>query len=81
MTRTTVVVGVLWALSLMVVAVVVASAQAPAYTRLPEPRFFSGADVGFRVEGLHGTTPTGTVVIRVNGQWLETRSGMPSVIR
>jgi hypothetical protein len=34
------------------------------------PRVLSGADVGFRVEGLRGNTPVGQVVVRVNGQWI-----------
>ena len=42
------------------------------------PRVLSGADVGFRVEGLRGNTPVGQVVVRVNGQWIavELASGM-----
>lgn len=81
MTKTKIVVGILWALSLMVVATVVASAQARAYRPLPEPRFFTGADVGFRVEGMHGDTPTGTVVIRINDKWVEANVGAPSFVR
>jgi hypothetical protein len=81
LTKTKIVVGLLWALSLMIVAVVVASAQAHAYRPLPEPRFFTGADVGFRVEGMHGDTPTGTVVIRINDKWVEAKVGAPSVVR
>jgi|RhiMethySRZTD1v2_1073278.scaffolds.fasta_scaffold2596944_1 hypothetical protein len=73
MTKTKIVVAIVWALSLIVVAAVVASAQARAYTPLPEPRFFTGADVGFRVEGMHGDTPTGTVVIRINDKWVEAK--------
>jgi hypothetical protein len=81
MTKTKLVlVGMLWALSL-VVAVALASAQAREYRPLPEPRVFTGADIGFRVEGLHGDTPTGTVVIRINDQWVETKAGMVSVVR
>ena len=76
-----IVVGILWALSLMVVAAVVASAQARAYRPLPEPRFFTGADVGFRVEGMHGDTPTGPVVIRINDNWVEANVGAPMVVR
>jgi hypothetical protein len=81
MTKTKIVVAIVWALSLIVVAAVVASAQARAYTPLPEPRFFTGADVGFRVEGMHGDTPTGTVVIRINDKWVEAKVGAPSFVR
>ena len=78
--RTLVVVGILWALSLVIVATV-AYAQARAYTRLPEPRIFTGADVGFRLEGMHGEMPTGNLVIRVNGEWIEAKVGAPSIVR
>jgi hypothetical protein len=37
----------------------------------------SGADVGFRVEGFRGDTPSGTIVIRVNGAWVEAEIGGP----
>jgi len=76
-----VIVGVLWALSLVIVAVAVASAQAYAYRPLPEPRVFTGADVGFRVEGMTGEMPTGDVVIRINDQWVKTRLGAPTPTR
>jgi hypothetical protein len=82
MTRTKmIVVGILWALSLVVVAVAVASAQAWAYRPLPEPRVFTGAEVGFRVEGMTGEMPTGDVVIRVNDQWVKTKLGAPTPTR
>ena len=35
------------------------------------PKVMTGADVGFRVEGLRGNTPVGRVVVRVNGQWVD----------
>jgi hypothetical protein len=31
----------------------------------------SGSDLGFRVEGRRGATPTGTLVVRVDGKWVE----------
>ena len=34
------------------------------------PTVLSGPDVGFRIEGMRGSTPIGTVVVRVNGQWV-----------
>lgn len=39
------------------------------------PTVVSGADIGFRIEGVRGDTPIGTLVIRVNGQWVETDFG------
>jgi hypothetical protein len=35
------------------------------------PRVFSGAEIGFRMEGKRGDTPTGTLVIRQNNEWVE----------
>ena len=36
------------------------------------PRVMTGADIGFRVEGIRGgNTPVGTLVVRVNGEWVE----------
>jgi hypothetical protein len=81
MTRTKIVIGALWALSLVVVAVAAASAQAYAYRPLPEPRVFTGAEVGFRVEGMYGEMPTGDVVIRINDQWVKARLGAPTPTR
>lgn len=66
------VVGLVWALSLAIVGVV-AAGQARQYRTLPEPKVMSGADVGFRVEGMYGEQPAGTIVIRVNEQWVEAR--------
>jgi hypothetical protein len=42
------------------------------------PRVVTGEDLGFRVEGLRGgTTPVGTVVIRVNGEWVQAEVKLP----
>jgi hypothetical protein len=40
------------------------------YTPLPEPKVISGADLGFRLEGVAGDKPAGTLGIRVNGEWV-----------
>lgn len=63
--------GVLWLISLVAV-----SAQAPLWQPLPEPRVFFGEDVGFRVEALRGEVPTGVIVIKVNGKWVEAQVGL-----
>ena len=34
------------------------------------PTVLSGPDVGFRVEGMRGDTPVGTLVVKVNGRWV-----------
>ena len=36
------------------------------------PKVMTGADVGFRVEGIRGgNTPVGALVVKVNGEWVE----------
>ena len=41
-------------------------------------RVVTGGDVGFRVEGLRGgSTPVGTLVVRVNGEWVEAEVKLP----
>lgn len=74
-------IGCLWLVSLAAAAAA-ASAQARSYTPLTEPRVFAGADVGFRVTGMHGTEPAGTIVVRINGAWVEARvEAGPRLIR
>lgn len=42
------------------------------------PTVLAGQDVGFRISGLRGgTTPVGTVVVRVNGEWVEAELASP----
>jgi hypothetical protein len=68
--------GVVWLISL----VTVGKAQAPFWV-LPEPKVLFGDDVGFRVEGVRGKVPTGVIVIKVNGNWVEAQVGGPKPIR
>lgn len=65
---------VMWALSLVVVAVL--SSMLTAQTSR-QPRVVSGADLGFRVEGQDRLTgrPLGVLVIRINGEWVEVGAG------
>ena len=42
------------------------------------PRVMTGPDVGFRVEGIRGSTPVGTIVVQVNGQWVPADIGSPT---
>ncbi|MGE3705503.1 MAG: hypothetical protein AB7I13_09545 [Vicinamibacterales bacterium] len=46
----------------------------------PRPRIVTGEDIGFRIDGIDPRTgvPTGTLVIRVNGEWMVPGT-MPSV--
>ena len=46
------------------------TAQAVAINKVP-PKVMTGADIGFRVGGLRGDTPVGTLVVKVNGEWVE----------
>lgn len=39
------------------------------------PTVLSGPDLGFRVEGQRGGTPVGTLVVRIDGQWVEAEFG------
>jgi hypothetical protein len=50
---------------------------APGQTPLPPttaPIVVSGNDIGFRIEGQSGGNPIGTLVIRINGVWVEAKS-------
>jgi len=74
--RSWMILGIGWVVSLLAVGTV-ASAQAQLWRPVP-PRVLFGEDVGFRVEGLRGEVPSGTLVIRVNGEWVEAMVGGPS---
>ena len=70
------VIAIMWVASLAAVGVAAqGAAQVPSFRPLPEPKIMSGADVGFRVEGLYGDVPSGVVVLRVKDQWVEARIG------
>jgi len=66
--------ALLWLASLVIVAVLTSTfirAQVP----LADAPILSGSDIGFRVEGKdRAGRPTGTLMVRVNGKWIETRS-------
>jgi hypothetical protein len=40
------------------------------------PTVISGSDIGFRVDRQKGNTPVGTLVVRINGQWVEPEFAM-----
>ena len=65
----------LWVVSLVVVGVLLVSAQTP---RDPDP-VISGADIGFRPEGWKGKARTGTFVVRINGEWVEAVDAVKTV--
>ena len=78
--RRSALIAVLWMASLVGVATF-ARGQAFAYRPLPEPKVLSGDDLGFRVTGMHGEVPAGTLVVRINGDWVEVTNapGMPTI--
>lgn len=66
--RKRIIFAVLWALSLILVAVV---AHAQIVQRPVTPTILSGSDFGFRVTGRAGNNALGTFVVRINGEWVE----------
>ncbi len=79
--RTRIALVVVWLSSLLAVGTL-ASGQLRGFQfqPLPEPFIVSGDDIGFRVKGLLGGTPAGTLVIRRNGVWIEPQAApKPSV--
>jgi len=42
----------------------------------PAARIVSGPDIGFRVEGSRDGRAVGTLVVRINGQWVETAASV-----
>ena len=39
-------------------------------------RHVMGANVGFRIEAYKGDTVLGTLVVRVNGKWVDAQAGV-----
>ena len=64
--RTRLVMALLWIGSLVFVGAV-----ATAQTRRDPGPVISGADIGFRPEGWQGKARTGTWVVRINGEWVD----------
>lgn len=57
-----------WMLSL-IIAGMLGSTQAQRSGGAPQ--VLSGSDVGFRVEGTKGDVRVGTLVVRIDGRWVE----------
>ena len=62
--------ALVWAMSLAAVAIA-ASALTFAQPRLESAPILSGSDIGFRVEGQKRGAPVGTLMVRIDGQWVE----------
>jgi len=63
-------VAAVFAILLIIAATAWVTAQVVAIKPVP-PKVMTGTDIGFRVEGLRGSTPIGTLVVKVNGEWVE----------
>jgi hypothetical protein len=48
------------------------SAQSIMTAPVNPPVVLSGGNIGFRVEGLSGNVAVGSLVVQVNGQWVNT---------
>ena len=77
--RKWIVLSAIWGASLAI-AGAWAHAQTPAPPVPPQttPNVISGPDVGFRVERREGATAVGSLVVRINGQWVDTKFNMAS---
>lgn len=64
----------LWIVSLAVAATLGARAQQKS------DAVFSGQDFGFKIQGQYNGKPYGTVVIRLNGAWVEVGAGPSRVV-
>ena len=60
-------------------AVSVALLAQPQAQAVDEPVVLSGPDIGFRVERYERGKPIGTLVVRLNGRWVEPRAVMQAV--
>jgi hypothetical protein len=68
-----------WVVSLVTVAIL-AHAQGAEVPKpiIPVPQVdISGGDIGFRVHGMRGNTPVGSLLVRINGQWVQAEVGKP----
>jgi hypothetical protein len=63
--------GIAAAVAFLVALGVLVSAQLLQDRPVQPPIVLSGSDVGFRVEGQRGDAVTGTLVVRVDGKWID----------
>ena len=72
---TLVVVAVLIAVGVWASAQVTTRGQDVRAVPVDPPIVLSGSDVGVRISATKGDTPVGTLVVRVNGQWVAVQVG------
>jgi hypothetical protein len=76
MTRKT----VLW-LSFWIVSLLIAR-YASSQSRSEAGQIISGENIGFRLDGWNGASRTGTLVVRVDGKWIDALpSAKPILVR
>jgi hypothetical protein len=77
---------ILWGISLVATGAMLSAAQAPRPSGRPgllpgfvleNPTVISGNDVGFRIERTQDGIPVGRIVVRVEGQWVDTAGPSP----
>lgn len=70
--------AVLWILSLVTVAYA-ASQQRPGLPKNWEAPILTGENLGFRLAAPQGSVVTGTLVVKIDGKWVEARSAVKVV--
>jgi cytochrome oxidase Cu insertion factor (SCO1/SenC/PrrC family) len=70
MTRNRIALILVWALSLIIVGAFAHAQTPPQRGNTPAPTIISGSDLGFRVARQQGDRVTGTLVVRINGEWV-----------
>jgi hypothetical protein len=78
MSRRLTLLAVLWILSL-VAAAYAASQERPVLPKNLEPWILTGENLGFRLAAPQGSAVTGTLVVRIDGKWVEARSAVKVV--
>lgn len=54
-----------------------AGAQVFSFRRVDPAIVLSGSDVGFRIVGHDGTRPMGSLVVRIDGNWVPVKDAPP----
>jgi hypothetical protein len=54
-----------------------AGAQVFSFRRVDPPVVLSGNDVGFRIIGHDGSRPVGSLVVRIDGNWVPVKDAPP----
>ena len=54
-----------------------AGAQVFSFRRVDPPVVLSGSDVGFRIIGHDGSRPLGSLVVRIDGNWVPVKDAPP----